>query len=496
MIKVLKHHVCLCALTTSVFFFITNINAGAQDSKPSCSSLLNSHKCDDLGKIENTDVARPDIAGVTVIKGFSPASIKVGEKALNIDGILKLKKAGTITSDVFSPKKTKVVLESGSITSSGKNTHNSKKVSGRNNGVNQAIFGVEQGGALLVRDNTVNVSNVYGLVAESAPAFSLLEQKEKGSQGMSGKSDIVFESSDITLKGHGVRGLYFLGGLSEDKYTEGEALFPLGEVLFKKSSLKVPNGTAIYADDIRRSSYITAIEGSRIFANRLLEIKNNSYASVLADASFLTGSTHIDKSSYAELNLFNKSQWTVTPRKSNNRKNVQSTVSSVSFVRNVNSSIFFQKPKDGHYQTLQIGADDLVSDYAYVASNARLIVNASFATDGQKKEIKADKLVVYGDVYGKTKVQVVEISAATAQGKGRSQGEQKESPSVSIIQVYGKAEADSFKLATDYVALRGAPYRYNLRAYGPNSSHRQEKDKNKLAKEKNIYNGDFLGFPP
>ncbi len=81
-------------------------------------------------------------------------------------------------------------------------------------------------------------------------------------------------------------------------------------------------------------------------------------------------------------------------------------------------------------------------------------------------------------------MQVVEISAATAQGKGRSQGEQKESPSVSIIQVYGKAEADSFKLATDYVALRGAPYRYNLRAYGPNSSHRQEKDKNKLAKEK------------
>ncbi len=87
------------------FFFITNINAGAQDSKPSCSSLLNSHKCDDLGKIENTDVARPDIAGVTVIKGFSPASIKVGEKALNIDGILKLKKLAQLHQMCFHPKR-------------------------------------------------------------------------------------------------------------------------------------------------------------------------------------------------------------------------------------------------------------------------------------------------------------------------------------------------------------------------------------------------------
>ncbi|WP_273782711.1 autotransporter outer membrane beta-barrel domain-containing protein [Bartonella sp. ML69XJBT] len=458
MIKILKSHVCLCALTTSVFFFMPNISVYAQDSKPSCSSLLNPYKCSELEKMENTDSSRPDVADITVIKGFLKETIKIGEKGLNINGTLQLKKAGLITSEVFSQKKTKIILESSSITGSGKNTGNGKKISGRNNGINHTVFGVNQGGALLVKDSTVNVNNVYGLVAESAPAFSPLERRIEGP--LKGMSDIVFENSDITLNGYGIRGLYFLGGLSEGKYIEGEALLGLGEVLFKKSSFKVPNGTAIYLDDIRRPSYITAIKNSNVFADRLLEVKNHSYVSVLADASFFVGGARVDKDSYAELNLFNKSKWTLALGKNNKWH-----ASSVSFVRNIDSSIFFQKPKNGRYQTLHIGADDLVSDYAYVAGGeARLYVNAYLTAYNRTKELKADQLVIYGDVYGSTKVYVIGVPS-DPEMKANSRKVHKNNDSISLVQVYGKAQQDSFKLATGYVALRGAPYRYRLKAY-------------------------------
>ncbi|WP_375660362.1 hypothetical protein, partial [Bartonella sp. CL74QHWL] len=40
-------------------------------------------------------------------------------------------------------------------------------------------------------------------------------------------------------------------------------------------------------------------------------------------------------------------------------------------------------------------------------------------------------------------------------------------PSISIIQVYGKANENSFKLNGDYITLDGSPYQYILRAYGP-----------------------------
>ncbi|GAA5100859.1 autotransporter outer membrane beta-barrel domain-containing protein [Bartonella acomydis] len=506
MIKVLKHRVCLYALTTSVFFFVPNVSAGTQDSKLSCSSLFKSYSCDALGKIKSTNFVHPDIADVTVIKGFGKQTIQVGEKKNNVKRDLQLKKVGLIISEVFSPKKTKVIFEYSSITGSGKNTRRGKKVSDHNNDVSQAVFGVEQGGALFVKNSKVDVTGIHGLVMESSEGVFI-----PGGKSLYGVLDnellygswdwlysgVVFEDSDITVKGHGARGMYFQGNSSQEDYEKGEALTKLGEIFLKKTFFKVLGGTAVYIDDARRIPYITVSDGSRIFANRLLEVKNNSQVVIEANASFLVGGAHIDKSSYAEIELSNNSKWTVTPGKNNNGKSIQFADSSVSFMRVIDSSIFFQKPKDAHYQTLQIGRldDDNSLDYAYVASNAHLVVNASLATNGQNKGIKADKLLIYGDVYGKTKVRVVEVSAASAQGRNHRQDKKKENHSVSIVQVYGKAAADSFKLAAGYVALRGTPYRYRLHAYGPDFSHGQAKDENRLAKDKDTqYNGDFWDF--
>ncbi|WP_375660348.1 hypothetical protein, partial [Bartonella sp. CL74QHWL] len=84
-------------------------------------------------------------------------------------------------------------------------------------------------------------------------------------------SGVIFENSDITLNGRGVRGLYLKGSSLQEEYIEGEALAALGEVQFRKTNFKVPNGTAIYIDDAKRFPYISALDGSRIFANRLLD---------------------------------------------------------------------------------------------------------------------------------------------------------------------------------------------------------------------------------
>ncbi|WP_273756953.1 autotransporter outer membrane beta-barrel domain-containing protein [Bartonella sp. MM73XJBT] len=497
MIKTLKNHVCLCALTTSVFFFMPNISAGAQDSKPSCNSLFKSYPCDALGTIKSASESLSNVAyvsGDTSVKIINKRIVKVGEKEnLGVYGILQLKKTGEIASEVFAQKNMEIFFNDVSVTGRG------KKIGSRNNDIKQSVFGVKQGGTLLVLNGKVDVTDVHGLVMESSTGvfipggeslYGVLDGKRLYGSWDWRYSKVVFENSDITVKGRGARGMYFQGNSLQEDYEEGEALVQLGELEFKKTAFKVPDGTAIYIDDSKRYPYITASEGARIFADRLLEVKNHSYVVVNADASFLVGGTRIDTNSYAEIELSNKSKWTLTPGKNNKWRD-----SSVSFVRNIDSSIFFQKPKNGRYQTLHIGADDLVSDYAYVAKNARLIVNASLTTDGQNKGIKADKVLIYGDVYGNTKVHVVEIPVNSRKGKSLSQDDKKSSHSVSVIQVYGEAAEDSFKLAAGYVALRGAPYRYRLRAYGPTSSLGNAKNENMLAKQKSSKsNGGFWDF--
>ncbi|MET3590396.1 outer membrane autotransporter protein [Bartonella silvatica] len=483
MIKILKNHVCLCVLTTSVFSFVFNIDAYAQDSQSSCGSLFKSYSCDALGNAPVSYVDNFEIASgqAMVIMKTSNIVIKQGEKTNSkTDENLQLKRSGLITSEVIASQKAITVLDKVSVTGSG------KKVVGRsNNGVKQAVLGVQQDGFLVFKNGKIDVSYVHGLVGESSPAIF---SRDKSSLQLQGMSKVSFEDSNIVIKGHRVHGLHLQGSFSENKYKQGEMISQLGVFQFKKTNFHVPDGTAIYVNDARRFPYITVSEKSRISADQLLEVKNNSYAGVEANNSSLIGGVHVDENSYAELELSNKSQWTVAPRKNNQRQNVQSVDSSISFVRLINSSIVFKKPKDAYYQTLHIGElNGNTSDYAYVAhGDVRLLVNASFMTDDQNKGIKADKLLIYGDVYGTTKVHIVSGLPNSEKKKHFSQGERKDSESVSIIQVYGKATADSFKLPIGYATLKGSPYLYRLRAYGPDSAHGDAKHENKLIKQKQV----------
>ncbi|WP_375656240.1 hypothetical protein [Bartonella sp. MR63HLJHH] len=172
-------------------------------------------------------------------------------------------------------------------------------------------------------------------------------------------SGIFFENTEILIKGQGVHGLYFRGAPSQYEYQEGELLTSLGEFRFKKTALHIPYGRAIYINDARRYSYITILEDSRIFADRLLDVKNNSFVALDAYASFLAGGAHIEKGSYGSVALFNRSQWTVRANKNalkNNHKKVLYFVDSfLSLVRLIDSSIFFRKPRNDFFRHFVLG---------------------------------------------------------------------------------------------------------------------------------------------
>lgn len=54
--------------------------------------------------------------------------------------------------------------------------------------------------------------------------------------------------------------------------------------------------------------------------------------------------------------------------------------------------------------------------------------------------------------------------------RGDYTGERGNNKGISIIEVYGTANKDSFQLNGDYVTLEGSPYQYRLYAYCPSSS--------------------------
>ncbi|WP_330169118.1 autotransporter outer membrane beta-barrel domain-containing protein [Bartonella grahamii] len=500
MINVLKRHVYLCAFTTSVLLFVHNVDVNAQE-EASCSSLFKSYPCNavDAAKIvERSDklyVSGLDTSFKNVISISQSNNIVIklekGKEEKGISktgGSLEFNKSEKITSAVIVSKDEKSSFKKMSITGNG------EKKSGQNK-LFQSVFGVKQGGFLFVDEGKIEVSDVHGIAVESAKLIYDANINSRDDMSL-----VSFKNSNILLKGEGVHGLHFRGSPSQDKYQEGELLTSLGEFRFKKTDLRVPNGTAIYSSDARRYPYITASEGSHIFADRLLDVRNNSFVALDAYASFLAGGAQVEKGSYGSIELFDKSQWTVRASKnllsSEHKKDSFYADSSVSFVRLIDSSIFFHKPQSGYYQKLHVGSvEDNSSDYVYVAGrDARLYVNAHLATNGKSKTVKADQLLIHGDVYGKTKVYIVNPSVTP--GKGNTLKVKKgERHSASIIQVYGKAAEDSFKLATGYVALRGAPYRYSLRAYGPNSSHGQVKGENGSVKKKDTeYNGDFWDY--
>ncbi|WP_343358197.1 autotransporter outer membrane beta-barrel domain-containing protein [Bartonella schoenbuchensis] len=135
--------------------------------------------------------------------------------------------------------------------------------------------------------------------------------------------------------------------------------------------------------------------------------------------------------------------------------------SDISVLNINNSTIIFESPTEGHYQTLYVGSGTPGTREVYNAGgNAKLYLN----TNGQK----ADRLFIRGNVSGSTTVYVnfhknvpdsENLLFVTDSLPLNKRG-------ISLIHVAGHATKNSFKLATRYITINGSPYKHTLNAYG------------------------------
>ncbi|WP_273755359.1 autotransporter outer membrane beta-barrel domain-containing protein [Bartonella sp. MM73XJBT.G] len=267
--------------------------------------------------------------------------------------------------------------------------------------------------------------------------------------------------------------------------TQRERIPVSGEVSLQRTDFEVSKGIAIYGNN--SSGHVSLENKTTLAGDLLLKAENESNISVLIDNSIVTGGVRVDKSSYAKLDLINGSEWILkrATQKNLGTSDSKCVDSCVSSVRLVNSAIDFEfSESGGKYQTLHIGNGkgtvyEALGD-AVIHLNARLNPHDS---SGQQV---TDQLVIHGNVSGKTKINV----RGDAGNLGNGQGNAKIAHSVSIIQVYGNAEKDSFQLDGDYVALRNSPYKYTLRGYGPEATSEQKHVQQKFVKD----GGAFWNF--
>ncbi|WP_192813136.1 autotransporter outer membrane beta-barrel domain-containing protein [Bartonella rattaustraliani] len=232
-------------------------------------------------------------------------------------------------------------------------------------------------------------------------------------------------------------------------------------VFLKNSVLEAPSGTAIHSS--KSSTYLSVTEGTKISGDLLLTAEKGTSVAILADSSSLSGGTRVSEDAIAELYLTEGSKWVLTQRKEEGLQVFNSGFSSISFVKLSKSTIAFENPMSQRYQTLYIGKG---KEEAYSAQDsAHLYLNTHLNSDGSFNKRKTDRILIHGDVSGKTTVHVQFLVGDQEEKIGDENAQ-----TVSIIQVSGKAAEDSFQLSVPYIALEGLPYQYYLRAYGPDSA--------------------------
>ncbi|WP_375704338.1 autotransporter outer membrane beta-barrel domain-containing protein, partial [Bartonella sp. AD328YNZD] len=431
----------------------------------------------------------------------SESSIQLSNTKINMTGdfvaAALASKAGEITmdsGDIAIARGVAVRSESGGSIKLDKVRITAKKQQGKLDAADD--FG--RAAFLLTDNGSVDFKN--GNVTTDAHALWIVNgggneadspRKKRASDVRSAMNHANIESSTVKVEGDGTYGIYFDGVTQKDgnKQTRGKDLAtekaivkrsavstqektPIGvtgAISLKKTKFEVANGIAIYGN---HSGGRVSLENKTTLAGDfLLKAENDSNILVSVNNSIVTGDVRVDKSSYAKLDLVNSSEWIL---KRSSQRNlgvldsgcVDSCISAVSLV---NSVIDFRASKtQGQYQTLHIGNG---TGRVYEAQGDALIhLNARLNPHDPSDQQVTDRIVIHGDVSGKTKIHV----RGDAGNVGNGQENAKIAHSVSIIQVYGQAKKDSFQLDGDYVALINSPYKYTLRAYAPEATSKQE----------------------
>ncbi|USP02028.1 autotransporter outer membrane beta-barrel domain-containing protein [Bartonella taylorii] len=359
-------------------------------------------------------------------------------------------------------------------------------------GVLPEAFEVFQGGDVYLKKGFIHLNNMHAFLIKNFSGYvdnnGKLIQKYVSPDGFKNTS-IKIEKNDISVKGEGVYGLYFNVLAPEElakmtRQRDDEKILDTQTVITGKAfvslsqtNITVPDGIAIYATGdkgYRAEGILELSNETKISGDLLLKAENNSSLLVKASASSLTGGMHVEDTSTARLELTHGSTWYLTKSKYNG---LQESVSSLSSLSLSDSTLIFDDEDISNgYQTLRIGkrtdineGDKVVlSAYkkAYSAEgNAQVKLSAFLDDEGLFDPQKTDRILIYGDVSGTTLVHMQNF--LTTSGKEIRDGKDQ---SLSLIQVSGMAQEDSFKLANSYTTVNGFPYQYRLRGYGPGSS--------------------------
>ncbi|WP_042995385.1 autotransporter outer membrane beta-barrel domain-containing protein [Bartonella quintana] len=348
-------------------------------------------------------------------------------------------------------------------------TAKSQKNANKEDGFPYAVLNVNPYGSISLKNTNVTAAGVRALWM----GLDVNAQLSIGRERNILVSRVNIEDSTITVIGS-KHGMHFDMDKGNNEYKQGI-------VFLKKATFEVLDGVAIHSE--KSNGYIAVTAGTKISGDLLLTAEKRSSVVILANSSLLTGGTRVADDSVAELYLTGGTKWVLTKSKKINQQVSNHVISSISFVRLSDSVIAFETPMFQEYQTLHIGKG---GEEVYSAQDsASLYLNTYLNDDGSLNNQKTDRLLIHGDVSGKTAVYVQFV--AGNQGKVV---DDENAQSISIIQVSGKAAEDSFQLNSAYIALEGLPYQYYLHAYGPSSSRGNAQTAQRLVKG----DGDFWDF--
>ncbi|WP_246787105.1 autotransporter outer membrane beta-barrel domain-containing protein [Bartonella tribocorum] len=305
----------------------------------------------------------------------------------------------------------------------------------------------------------------------------------------------TYENNEINLTNTNIHvddGTGILVGAIAEKNIENSPVLSIGTVNLKDSEIHadVLLGSGVFWDTISWK------EKNIWNDDTIKEISTGSFT-LNADHSTLEGRANIAKERNVHFDLKNGTQWIL--KNSAQEKDAdgnlldiaQRSRSDISVLGLNDSSIVFQEPTENHYHTLHIGSGKPDTKAVYNATgDARIYFNTKWSDGGSvMDDQKTDRLIIHGDVSGSTTVYIKsdlgdKDSVINASDPSNSGG-------ISLIQVSGKADENSFKLAHGYTTKGGSPYKYTLTGYGLESSHGKADIEQSLFDEKDENFWDF-----
>jgi len=203
------------------------------------------------------------------------------------------------------------------------------------------------------------------------------------------------------------------------------------------------------------------VSNAIIDGGRLADAQDNSRLNINVDNSVLSGFANVAFNANLSMNL-QDSLWNIR----HDTVGAGSGASSISSLNFANSTLRFDAPVGGIYQSLRVGAGNPTTFDTYNAgSNSWLEINTFINAGGAPANQFTDRLLVEGNVSGQTVLKIHEMVGSTG-AVTSSVGTNGAHEGISLIQVSGASRPDSFVIDGGYTTLSKRPYVYQLYAFG------------------------------